>query len=129
MRSVLQGAILLAMVMIVYFFSISEGHSEGEVRAITFTSLILGNIFLIVTDLSRTKNFISVLLEKNSTILLILAIALIMLFLIITVPSLQVVFSFEFPGYRHFIPPLVGAFSMLMVFEIAKLVRVKKAEI
>lgn len=129
MRSVLQGAILLAMVMIVYFFSISEGHSEGEVRAITFTSLILGNIFLIVTDLSRTKNFISVLLEKNSTILLILAIALILLFLIITVPSLQVVFSFEFPGYRHFIPPLVGAFSMLMVFEIAKLVRVKKAEI
>jgi len=54
---------------------------------------------------------------------------LIMLFLIITVPSLQVVFSFEFTGYRHFIPPFVGAFSMLLVFEIAKLIRVKNAGI
>ncbi len=129
LRSVLQGTVLLAMVMIVYFFSIDEGHTEGEVRVITFTSLILGNIFLIITDLSRTKSFISVLLEKNSTILLILTIALIMLFMIITVPSLQVVFSFELPGYRHFIPPLVGAFSMLMVFEIAKFIRVKNAGI
>ena len=33
------------MVVVVYFFS-KEGHSDNAVRAIAFSSLIVGNVFL-----------------------------------------------------------------------------------
>lgn len=52
------------MVLTVYYLSLHEGHNEGEVRAIAFSALIVGNIFLILTSLSKTRNIISVLSEK-----------------------------------------------------------------
>nr|MBP7240057.1 HAD-IC family P-type ATPase [Saprospiraceae bacterium] len=59
--SLFQGFLLLAMVVSVYILSIREGHSDGEVRAIAFSALIIGNIFLILTNLSKTRIFTSIL--------------------------------------------------------------------
>ncbi|MBP7809141.1 MAG: cation-translocating P-type ATPase [Bacteroidia bacterium] len=124
--SVLQGLLLLAIVVSVYFLSVSEGHTDGEVRAIAFCSLILGNIFLILSNLSKTRSFISVLMEKNLAVLLIVPATLAMLLLIISVPSLQQVFSFEFPGYQHFIPSLIGAGSLVLILETIKYFKYRK---
>lgn len=124
--SVIKGILLLVMVLAVYFLSIKEGHTEGEVRAIAFTSLIIGNIFLILTNLSKTRSFIAVLFEKNIFIAIIIPLAFIMLFLIISIPALQNTFSFEFPGYIHFVPPIIGATVMLTVLELLKLVSHKR---
>lgn len=121
--SVLTGLLLLLVVMVVYFLSIQEGHTEGEVRAIAFSSLIIGNIFLIVTDLSKTKNFLAVLSEKNYAAIIILLLAWLLLFLIITVPWLQSVFNMEFPGYSHFIPSVLAAGTMVFILEVIKFFR------
>jgi P-type Ca2+ transporter type 2C len=118
--SVLQGFMLLVMVIVIYFLSIREGHSEGEVRAIAFSSLIIGNIFLILTNLSKTRSFISVITERNLAVILILSAAMVMLLLIISVPSLQHIFNFEFPGYRHFISSVAGAGIILLLLETIK---------
>lgn len=118
--SVLQGIMLLVMVIVVYFLSIKEGHTEGEVRAIAFSSLIIGNIFLILTSLSKTRSFISVIIEKNVAVMLILTTAVLLLLLIISVPALQVVFSLEFPGYTHFISSISGAGIILLILETVK---------
>jgi Ca2+-transporting ATPase len=111
---------LLAMVMVVYFVSINEGHSQGEIRAIAFSSLIIGNVFLILSSLSDTRNFLSVIKEKNLAVIVISLIALVILFITITIPFMKTVFSFEFPGYSHFIPSLIGALSLLFALEILK---------
>jgi P-type Ca2+ transporter type 2C len=124
--SVLQGFLLLLMVVSVYFLSIQEGHSAGEVRAIAFSSLIVGNIFLILTNLSKTRSFISAFIEKNWAVILILSAAIIMLLLIISIPSLQHIFSFEFPGYKHFIPSISGAIMILLILESIKFFKYKK---
>ena len=121
--SFMEGLLLFVMVMIVYFLSIREGHSEGEIRAITFSSLIFGNIFLILTNLSTTRSFIAVFAEKNLAAILIIFIALLMLLLIISIPSLQNIFSFQFPGYSHFISSLTGAFSILFILETIKFIK------
>lgn len=126
--SVMQGMLLLAMVITIYFLSLNEGHTDGEVRAIAFCSLIIGNIFLILSNLSKTRSFASVLFEKNIAVILVVPAALIMLTLIISVPSLQNIFSFEFPGYKHFIPSLIGAGSLVMVLEMFKYIRYKKLQ-
>jgi Ca2+-transporting ATPase len=126
LRSVLQGALLLTMVLVVYFITITEGHLDGEIRAITFTSLILGNIFLILTDLSRTRSFIAVLAERNYATILILFVAVSLLLAVLFVPQLRTLFSFNFPGYRHFGVSVIGASAMLAIFELAKLYRVRR---
>jgi Ca2+-transporting ATPase len=126
--SMAEGLILFANVLIVYFYSIHEGHTMGEVRAIAFTALIIGNIFLIVTNLSKTRSFIAVIGEGNKVVISILLIALAMLFAIMTIPALQKLFSFQFPGWEHFGIALLSAFCMLLVFEFVKLVIAKKSK-
>ena len=125
--SVFVGALLLGVVLVVYFLSLQEGHTEGEVRAIAFSALIIGNIFLILTDLSKTRSFLSVFTEKNYAATFILLAALLMLFTVISVPGLQQLFSFEFPGYRHFVPSLIAASAMLGILEGVKYYTLKKS--
>jgi len=121
--SFLKGLMLLVMVLTIYFLSIKEGHSENEVRAIAFSSLIIGNVFLILTSLSDTRNFFSVILEKNIAVLLISVIAFAILLLTISIPLLQDIFSFDFPGYKHFISSFIGSLILLLSLESIKIVR------
>lgn len=125
--SVLQGLLVLAMTMTIYFLSIHEGHTNEEVRAIAFSSLVIGNVFLILTNLSKTRNVIKVITERNWAVWIILSIAIVMLLLIISIPFLQQIFSFEFPGYRHFVSSLIGASSVLLILETVKYLKNKKA--
>ena len=124
-KSSLVGLILLAMVLAVYFFSMQEGHTEGEIRAIAFTSLIIGNIFLILTTLSKTRNVIDVLFEDNISLKIILFVASTMMFLLISVPYLRDLFSFEYPGFKHFYLAIAGGFALLFLMEMYKYVQLK----
>lgn len=123
--SVMQGLLLFAMVLLVYFLSINEGHTDKEIRAITFSSLIIGNIFLILSDLSKTRNFLFVFKEKNWSAILILITAFAMLMAVITIPSLQNIFNFSFPGFSHFIISISAAACLLLILELIKLARNK----
>lgn len=124
--SVFEGVLLLAIVVGVYFFSEYELHTEGEIRAIAFASLILGNVFLILSSLSRTRSFFAALFEHNLALLLILVIALGMLAALMLVPALREIFRFEFPGFIHFVPSMVGAIVLLIVLEGIKILRLNR---
>lgn len=123
---VLQGLLLLGMTMTIYFLSIHEGHTNEEVRAIAFSSLVIGNVFLILTNLSKTRNIFKVMTEKNWAVWILISIAIMMMLLIISIPFLQQIFSLEFPGYKHFVSSLMGAVSVLMVLETVKYLKNRK---
>lgn len=124
--SALKGLLLLAMVLSVYFLSINEGHSEGQIRAIAFSSLILGNMFLIISSLSATRSFLNIIKEKNTWVLTIFSIALSLLFISIYNPWMQTLFNFENPGLAHFVPAIGGSLILMLVLESLKLFRIKK---
>jgi len=124
--SALQGLLLLGMTLAIYFLSIHEGHTDEEVRAIAFTSLVIGNVFLILTNLSKTRNIFKVITERNWAVWIILSIAIIMLLLIISIPVLQQIFSFGFPGLKHFISSIIGASFVLLVLETVKSLKNRK---
>lgn len=123
MRSLLEGLLLLAMVLIVYFSSLRDGHTEEEIRTIAFSALIIGNMGLIITNLSKTRNFIVTLTEKNNALRWILVLTILILFLVITVPSLEHLFSFSNPGVKHLMPSFMGSFAILFIFEFVKWLR------
>jgi Ca2+-transporting ATPase len=118
-----KGILLLASVLIVFALSIHEGHTDGEVRAIAFSTLIIGNIFLILTDLSRTRSFVSVFSEPSKVTLVIIAVALTLLLATLLIPALNFIFNFEYPGMSHFLPAFTAAGVMLAVLEVTKLRR------
>lgn len=121
MLSVLQGILLLSMVLIIYFTSLKDGHTELEVRAIAFSSLIIGNILLILTNLSSTRSFVHAFIEKSKSAFLLISIALILLIAIINLKPLQEIFHFSNPGLTHFIPVLIASVSFLVILESRKL--------
>lgn len=125
LASMVQGVLLLLVVLAVYFLAIEKGHNEKEIRAIAFTSLILGNIALILTDLSKTRYVLSVLLEKNISLMIILAAALSILFAILVVPVLQNVFKLGSPYFVDFIPALIGPIVIISILEIYKYFKIK----
>ncbi|MDN4164474.1 cation-translocating P-type ATPase [Cytophagales bacterium LB-30] len=127
MYSVFQGLMILFAVWAVYFLTLSEGHTEEEVRAIAFSSLILGNVILILSSLSKTRSAVAVVLERNVAAASIISLALVLLLLILGTPLLQEVFSLAYPGLRHFIPTVVAAFGLLFLFEGIKWLRHRKA--
>jgi Ca2+-transporting ATPase len=122
------GLLLLAAVVVVYFMSYQEGHSPGDIRAIAFSSLLIGNVFLILTHLSKTRSVWQVITEKNYSVWIILGTALLILGLSISVPYLQSLFDFDYPGLGHFIPALTASALMLLVLEGIKFTRNKAAK-
>lgn len=127
--SVFMGTLLLLIVLGVYFFSFYEGHTEGEVRVISFATLILGNMALILTSLSKTRFVIHVLLERNIALLAILGIASMLLFSMIYVPYLRELFAFESPGGIHFWIVFVAVFLLITILEVFKLTRIRKKDV
>lgn len=123
--SVFEGLLLLCMVLAVHIHSRYGGHSEPEIRAIAFTSLILGNLFLILSSLSHTRSFIRVATTGTLLIPLIFTIAVALLWSMITLPVFQVVFGFANPGWEHFLPAVAGAGILLVVLETLKFIRIR----
>jgi Ca2+-transporting ATPase len=113
----------------VYFATLNEGHTATEVRAITFSTLILGNVFLILSSLSITHSFISVLREKNWVVMLFPISALLMLALVLGIDFLSVIFKMQWPGWRHYLSVFVGALLLLLVLEILKVIRRRRFEL
>lgn len=123
--SSMKGFMLLGMVMAVYFLSIHEGHSDKEIRAIAFSSLIIGNLFLILHTISNTRFFPSALLSGNRALLFIFILASGMLLALLLVPALRTVFGMGFPGFAHFGISLGAAFALLLLLEAGKWVQLQ----
>lgn len=124
--SLVQGLMLLAIVLLIFTLSEKEGHTEAEIRAIGFSTLITGNIFLILANLSSTRSFLSVFWRGNWSALLILLLSASMLAMVMAIPALRQIFNFEYPGTRHMLPALLAASAMLAVLEMVKWIKIKR---
>lgn len=125
--SAINGTLLFIMVLVVFYLSVKEGHNEKEARAISFSALIIGNVFLILSQLSKTRSFISVLLENNTSLIILLSVALILLGIINFLPGFTVLFGMLNPGVTHYVPALIGGSILLLVLESIKFLELKRS--
>ena len=120
LKSTWTGILLLTAVIAVYFLSIYAGHSAGETRALTFSTMIFGNLFLIISTLSNSRNALEVIREKNKSLIIILVTACSLLFLMLLNANLRFVFSFDFPGWEHLGEAFIASFMVLFILEFIK---------
>ena len=92
--SLLQGASVLAIVMIVFVMALLRGRGELEARALTFTTLIVSNLALILTNRSWSRGILSTLRSPNPALWWIISGALAILGLVLYVPAWRALFRF-----------------------------------
>ena len=92
--SVLQGVVVLVMVLAVFGYFYSRGGGEPEGRAMCYTTLILANLGLILSNRSRILGFWSTLRIPNTAMWWVLGGATVFLSLVLAVPALRDIFRF-----------------------------------
>jgi P-type Ca2+ transporter type 2C len=92
--SILQGVVVLAIVLAVFLSARFRGLSDEEARAQSYTTLIIANLGLILTNRSRTRTILATMKTPNTALWWVLGGATVFLTLVLTVPFLQQVFRF-----------------------------------
>jgi Ca2+-transporting ATPase len=98
--SFLQGFVVLAIVLAVYAISLFRGLGEEEARALTYTTLIVANLGLILTNRSRSRTILETLRTPNRALWWVMGGALVFLTAVLYIPFLRELFGF---AYLHFI--------------------------
>lgn len=93
--SALQGAVVLAIVVLVYFGALMRNISESEARTLAFSSIVIANLSLILTNRSWSETFLTTIRRPNRAFWLVLGGALLFLTLVLTVPALLDLFHFS----------------------------------
>ena len=92
--SLLQGAVVLGVVLIVYVSALARGLGETEARTLTFTTIVIANLGLILTNRSWSETIITTLRSPNKALRWVFAGTLGCLLLVLYLPTLQDLFRF-----------------------------------
>ena len=121
--SLLQGTLLLLTTLIVLGYALHQGAAEGEARALAFSTLVIGNIGLILVNRSWQLNIFSSLKNRNSALWWVVGGALSFLLLALHLQFLREIFHFApLTPYQLALSFAAGLCSVLW-FELFKLVR------
>ncbi len=122
--SILQGVIVFLFVLAVYILTMDMG--DDFARTISFTTLIIANLSLILTNRSWSNTFLETIRTPNKALWWVLTGALIFLGLVIYFPPLQQLFKFcPLNPSDIFLCIVAGTFSVFW-FEVLKWLKSSK---
>lgn len=91
-----QGLGSLAVVLVIFGIAIYRGQGELDARTLTFTTLILANLGLILSERSSSRLSLKVLKSPNAALWWVIGGGLVFLALVLYIPFLRNLFSFSF---------------------------------
>ena len=118
--SILQGVVVLLIVLTVFLVAYYGGRGEEISRAMAFTTLLFGNLALILSNRSWSKTILETLRSPNPALWWILAVALIILGLVLYLPALQSLFQFGTLSLTDLLLCLVAGSVSVLWFEALK---------
>jgi Ca2+-transporting ATPase len=124
--SLLQGASVLLIVLAVFAIALYRGQGEFEARALTFTTLIIANLGLILTNRSWSRTILSTLRSPNAALWWVLGGAAIFLGAVLYVPFLCSLFRLTTLHFIDLVICLSAGVVSIMWFEGLKMVNGRK---
>ena len=118
--SLMQGIFVLCVVLGVFLFSVNRGDREPEVRALTFTTLIIANLALILTNRSWNRTSIATLRCSNMALLPLLAGAVLLLGIVLYVPFFVALFRFSAIHSIDLVLCILAGLGSVLWFEVLK---------
>jgi P-type Ca2+ transporter type 2C len=126
--SLMQGISVLVIVMSVFLYLLWRGYSESDARTVAFTTLVLSNLLLIMTNLSVSQHIVKILKEANRVTWGVIIGASVSLILILYIPFLRTLFHFTLLHPNDiFIILLAGTVGILW-FEILKSIEMRRLQ-
>jgi Ca2+-transporting ATPase len=123
--SLIQGATALIATFLLFIFAVKSGRSEYEARSFAFAALVLGNLMLIVINMSWKRNLYRIVISANKVFFMIFIGTIACLLAVIYVPFLSQLFHLA-PLHPQDIALIVASvFVSLVWFEILKLFKKK----
>lgn len=95
MMSLLQGFGVLVILMAIFGVALHRGQGEADARALTFTTLVMANVALIVTNRSWSRTILAILRTPNPAMWWVVGSAFVFLALVLYVPFLKALFHFS----------------------------------
>jgi Ca2+-transporting ATPase len=124
--ALLQGAGVLAIVLTVFVIAFGRGQGAEDARALAFTTLIVANLALILTNRSWTRTIAQSFRSRNGALLWVVGGASGLLALLLSVPWLRELFGFSKLHADDLVLCLgAGVFSIAW-FEAFKIVRARR---
>ncbi|MEW5804301.1 MAG: cation-translocating P-type ATPase [bacterium] len=117
--SILQGIIVLALLTTIYTIVLGQGAARA--RALTFVTLILTNLALILTNRSFSSSLFETLRRKNKALWIILGTVPLFLGLTLYLPWLRNLFQFAPLSPEDLLRCLGGAAFSIILFEGLKI--------
>jgi len=121
--SVLQGASVLCIVLAVFLTAMYRGQGEADARTLSFTTLIIANLGLILTNRSWSRVILSTLRTPNAAFWWVLGGALFFLGMVLYVPFMQRLFHFQMLHPLDLMICLLAGIISVVWFEVLKFVR------
>ncbi|HEX9078108.1 MAG TPA: cation-translocating P-type ATPase, partial [Desulfuromonadaceae bacterium] len=119
--SVLQGLGVLLILLAVFGVSLARGQGELEARALAFTTLIIANLGLMLTNRSWTDGMFAIVRTPNPTLWWVVGGAVVFLGAVLNIPALCALFRFSpLHAVDLLICSAAGLFSILW-FELFKI--------
>lgn len=118
--AVLQGSGILAIALVIFVVALYRGQTELDARALTFTTLILANLGLILSTSSTARLSLNVLKSPNAALRWVMGGGLFFLAMVLYVPVLRRLFSFALLHPIDLVICLIGGLVCLIWFEQLK---------
>ncbi|MGB7712897.1 MAG: cation-translocating P-type ATPase [Microcoleus sp.] len=119
--AVLQGVVILVIVLAIFMIALYRRQGELDARALTFTTLILANLGLILSESSTSRLSLKILRSPNAALWWVIGGGLLFLVLVLYVPFLRQLFSFSLLHPIDLAICLGGGAISLVWFELLKL--------
>ncbi len=124
--ALLQGAGILLVLVVVFATALYRGQGELDARALTFTTLIIANLSLILTNRSWSHTIRATLRARNTALWWVLWGALIFLGVVLYLPFLRHLFRFSFLHPIDLAICLTAGVISILWFEQLKIFNRKK---
>jgi len=119
--SMLQGAMLLLVTLMVMTYAIYQGFPEGVTRALTFTTLVAGNLSLILVNRSWRHSVLHTFVIHNPALWWVIVGAFTFLSLALSLPLFREIFHFSLITTQQFILCVLAGMVSVIWFEFYKL--------
>lgn len=118
--SIVQGLVITAGVMGIYYFSAQRGAAIEETRAMVFSTLVISNLFLTFTNRSFTENLVKTIRYKNNLAPWVWLLSVFFIVIIHTLGPVRDIFGFSPVSLGHIAVCTGVAFVSVFWFELYK---------
>ncbi len=123
-----QGFGALIATFTLFAVALSIGYTESEARAVAFASLVLGNIALIVTNLSWSQLWYTIILSAHRIFFFVTIGAVACLFVVLYVPFFSGLFYLSAIRLSDLVLIGTAAFMSILWFEVLKFFDARRSQ-